>query len=318
MPTYSVVIPCYNGEAFLRQTLESAVSQSVPPLEILVIDDGSTDGSAAIAEAFGDPVRVMRQSNQGESVARNRGIEESRGDWIAFLDADDLWLPEKLERQLAAIDNERVVAVHTNVRTFGTTNGVSEIQSLPASTRYQRSALAAHNCFITPSSMIVRKDRCPQFADWAQRGEDMLFALDLVERGEIRLVEEALTRYRRHPGGQSADGTGIVDSHAALLQWLNRNADSIDERERKEIDFARLKILIQNAWSRKERRDWDAYWRYRSYLETYAREHPQNASEELSELLGNRILPEWTYRLRDRVLGSPLNREVGGMSESEN
>ena len=275
-----------------------------------MIDDGSTDDSASIAESFGSPVRVMRQPNQGESVARNRGVDEASGDWIAFLDADDLWLPEKLERQLAAVDGDEVVAVHTNVETFGTTNGQSEIQSVSASIRYQRRKLAAHNCFVTPSAMIVRKDVCPRFVEWAQRGEDMLFALDLVARGEIRLVEEALTRYRRHPGGQSADGTGIIDSHAALLKWLERNADSIDEQERGDIDFARLKILIQNAWSRKARRDWEAYWRYRTYLEQYASEHPQFDNAELSELLGNRILPAWTYRLRDRVLGSSVSGET--------
>jgi len=78
-----------------------------------VIDDGSSDNSAEIAAAFGPPVRVLRQPNQGESVARNRGMEEARGSWIAFLDADDLWRPRKLESQLALVD-DGVVAVHTN------------------------------------------------------------------------------------------------------------------------------------------------------------------------------------------------------------
>src|SRR4051812_13046945 len=100
-PTISVVIPCYNGALYLRETLESALAQNYAPLEILVVDDGSEDDSAAIAESCGAPVRVIRQPNQGESVARNRGIDEARGDWVAFLDADDLWEPEKLERQVA-------------------------------------------------------------------------------------------------------------------------------------------------------------------------------------------------------------------------
>ena len=98
-PRVTVVIPCFNAARFLRETLESALNQSHAPIEVLVIDDGSTDQSAAIAASYGPPVRVISQTNQGESVARNRGIEEARGSWIAFLDADDIWLPEKLERQ---------------------------------------------------------------------------------------------------------------------------------------------------------------------------------------------------------------------------
>ena len=131
----TVVIPCYNAARFLRQTLESVLNQTHAPLEVLVIDDGSTDESAAIAQSYGPPVRVICQPNQGESVARNRGIEEARGDWIAYLDADDLWLPEKLERQLAAVQ-PGVSCIHTNFRPFGTNNHVRDVSQIPAGKRY--------------------------------------------------------------------------------------------------------------------------------------------------------------------------------------
>ena len=116
-PSVTVVIPCFNAAPFLRATLESALNQSHAPCEVLVIDDGSTDQSAAIAASYGPPVRVISQANQGESVARNRGIEEARGSWIAFLDSDDLWMPEKLERQLTAAQ-PGVACIHTNFRPF--------------------------------------------------------------------------------------------------------------------------------------------------------------------------------------------------------
>ena len=102
LPTVSVVIPCYNAAPFLRETLESALNQTHPPLEIIVIDDGSTDDSAAIAESYGPPVRVIRQANQGESVARNRGMAEARGSHLFFLDADDVIRPSAFERLLEA------------------------------------------------------------------------------------------------------------------------------------------------------------------------------------------------------------------------
>jgi hypothetical protein len=102
-PSISVITPCYNGGKYLRETIESVLAQTYPPLEMIVVDDGSTDDSAAIAESFGPPVRVIRQTNQGESAARNRGIAEARGDYLHFLDADDLLHPEAFARLADAV-----------------------------------------------------------------------------------------------------------------------------------------------------------------------------------------------------------------------
>lgn len=98
----SVITPCYNGSRYLRATIASVLAQTYPALEMIVVDDGSTDDSAAIGESFGRPVRVIRQSNQGESVARNMGIAEARGSYLMFLDADDLLHPSALEELAAA------------------------------------------------------------------------------------------------------------------------------------------------------------------------------------------------------------------------
>src|SRR5687767_2043013 len=95
----TVVIPCYNGAAYLRTTIASVLSQTALPREVLIIDDGSTDNSAEVARSFGSAVKVISQENRGLSGARNRGIEEAQGEWVAFLDADDVWMPNKLEHQ---------------------------------------------------------------------------------------------------------------------------------------------------------------------------------------------------------------------------
>ncbi len=97
----SVVIPAFNGERFIGPTIESALAQTYSSVEIIVVDDGSTDATQEAVRRFGDRVRYLRQSNQGGAAARNQGISAARGDWVAFLDQDDLWLPEKLERQAA-------------------------------------------------------------------------------------------------------------------------------------------------------------------------------------------------------------------------
>ena len=98
----SVIIPVYNGESYLSEAVESVYAQTVRPLEVIVIDDGSTDGSAAVARSFED-VRFYRQPNRGAAAARNRGAVLAHGRFLAFLDADDVWTPQKLRIQMAAL-----------------------------------------------------------------------------------------------------------------------------------------------------------------------------------------------------------------------
>ncbi|MDH4201267.1 MAG: glycosyltransferase [Phycisphaerae bacterium] len=95
----SVVIPVYNAEKHIARAIESVLAQTRPAEEIIVVDDGSTDATAEVVRSFGDKVILIQQPNAGVSVARNKGIERASGDWIAFLDSDDEWLPEKLKLQ---------------------------------------------------------------------------------------------------------------------------------------------------------------------------------------------------------------------------
>lgn len=103
-PSVSVIIPVLNGEKYLAEAIRSVLSQTHSPLEILVVDDGSVDRSAEIAESYGEAVRCFRQASQGAAAARNTGIRLARGNYLAFLDADDWWVPHKTERQLAWLD----------------------------------------------------------------------------------------------------------------------------------------------------------------------------------------------------------------------
>ena len=98
MPQVSVVVPLYNKEPYVRRALDSIAAQSFADFEVVIVDDGSQDGSAAIAAGYPDSrFRMIRQANAGPGAARNRGIAEAQGEWIAFLDADDEWLPDYLE-----------------------------------------------------------------------------------------------------------------------------------------------------------------------------------------------------------------------------
>ena len=102
-PRVTAIIPAYNAAAFVRNAIDSALAQAWPNIEVLVIDDGSTDDTASILQAYGEAIRVVSPPNGGLSNARNRGIHEATGTYVAFLDADDRWLPGKIARQVQAL-----------------------------------------------------------------------------------------------------------------------------------------------------------------------------------------------------------------------
>lgn len=102
----SVVIAAYNSEAYIAEAIESVLGQTVPPDEVIVIDDGSTDGTRGILDSFGDRIIALTQANSGQAVAVNKGLALARGELIGFCDADDLWTPRKLEMQRALLDHD--------------------------------------------------------------------------------------------------------------------------------------------------------------------------------------------------------------------
>src|SRR4030042_2354962 len=115
----SVVIPVWNGERFLAEAVEVVLNQTYPPHEVIVVDDGSTDGSAEVAKSFGALVRYHIQGKKGAATARNHGVELSQGNFIAFLDADDFWVKDKLARQMKIfLDHPDSDMVLVQVSTF--------------------------------------------------------------------------------------------------------------------------------------------------------------------------------------------------------
>jgi glycosyltransferase involved in cell wall biosynthesis len=116
----SAIVPVFNGERYLEEGLRSVVEQSLPPFEVIVVDDGSTDRSPEIAERFGGPVRCIRQANAGVAGARNRGLSEAKGEFVGFLDQDDLWPEGKLESQVATLRARPDLGIVSGrIRVFG-------------------------------------------------------------------------------------------------------------------------------------------------------------------------------------------------------
>jgi glycosyltransferase involved in cell wall biosynthesis len=127
-PAVSVIIPCFNSAPYLRQAIDSALGNCRVPIEVIVVDDGSTDGSWDVIAGYGNRIRTARQDRGGAYRARNFGTGLAQGEWLAFLDSDDDWLPGKLDAQLALAD-EGVALVYTDRLNFGDLSRHKERQS---------------------------------------------------------------------------------------------------------------------------------------------------------------------------------------------
>jgi len=291
-PRISVVIPVYNGSKYLPDALASVVNQTLKPYEIIVVDDGSTDGSADIAKAFGEKIIVLSQANRGESAARNVGINAASGDWIAFLDADDVWLPEKLERQSVYCDDE-TDCIHTNFFYFGTCEGKVDVSNVAPEVRYSIPYVAAHNPFRI-SSIIIRKELPVRFPEWTQDGEDLLFFLDLCLKARIRLAAEFLTGYRVHEGGQSRKPDMLIRRFAALAEYFKRRPE-IDGRDAEAALAGFVDQIAHQAVLARYMRRWDEYRCLKSFLKSYEGALSQLARQVRKEIIAPRVL----YKLKD-------------------
>ena len=155
----SVVIPAYNASSFLAATLNSILAQTLPADEILVIDDGSKDDTADIAASFGPPVRVIRRANAGQASSRNFGVQQASSEWIAFLDADDLWEPAKLARQIEELARNPAADLCYSGRVeFTEHQGVLQrghVMPVPPPANLRKALL--RNTTFMPSSTILRR-----------------------------------------------------------------------------------------------------------------------------------------------------------------
>ena len=222
----SVVIPAYNAAIFLPRCLESVFAQTLKPEEVIVVDDGSTDNTAALAAELG--ARVISRPNGGLSAARNTGIENTSSEWIALLDADDLWAPEKLERQAACIRPETVL-VYTGIRIFDD-NGVRAVRRAddPIAAR----KMLRYRNPITPSTALVRREAVVQdggFREDIRACEDWEMWFRLQRLGQFEVVPDALTDYYVYPNSLSANP-------GKMLEALDRIIDTTLLRDLRGFD----------------------------------------------------------------------------------
>lgn len=204
-PSVSVVIPTYNYGRFIGEALESALGQTLRPLDIVVVDDGSTDNTAAIVSKFSDHVRYIRQENAGVCVARNRGVKESKGDLIAFFDADDTWEPRKLELQAEKFaQDSKIGLVHCGMREFESETGKTISMHMDGLEGHVADELLLweESVIVGPGGTIAVSRNAFEdvggFDETMRVGEDWDFCYRVARRYKVGFVREPLVNYRNH------------------------------------------------------------------------------------------------------------------------
>ncbi len=222
----STVIPAYNAERYLRPAIDSVLAQMGVANEVIVVDDGSTDSTPAILKEYADRIRVVRQTNSGLSAARNAGIAESRAEYVAILDADDIWLPEKLSKQLSLLDaNPQYAMVHSrtyswDAETDERTDFVKANQSLYQDDCFGQ--LFTHNA-ICVSSVVVRRALLTELGGFDSNitrptTQDHDLWLRITHKHPIGFVEQPGVLYRRHADNASHDTVGMLEDRVYVLE----------------------------------------------------------------------------------------------------
>src|SRR5271155_4010728 len=206
--TVSVVIPYYRASQTIARAVESALSQTVPPHEILIVDDGSLEDVVAATKQFGSSVTLIRKPNGGAASARNLGIERAQGEWIAFLDADDYWEPSKLERQLGCSEGVGLVGGRWFTESQGKPRSVAKNAQLGFFGRKfrPRDADAFYVAMnLWTSVLLVRRKLLgdQRFVSGLEPAEDRDLWIRLVASTDVYLVPEPLATYAQCPGSLS-------------------------------------------------------------------------------------------------------------------
>ena len=224
----SCVVPVFNGEKYIQETLHSILAQTYKHLELIVADDGSTDNTKNLVAEFGSKVKCLSQANQGPAAARNLGLLAAQGEFIAFLDADDLWHKEKLERQIARFEqNAELDLCVTHIKNFWTTEMENEAIRHPEHRRsrplpgYSSTTLLARRSLFNEVGLFNTK---------LKHCDDTQWFLRVNESGaESVLLPDVLTFRRMHKTNRSKDlATASLDEYLKLIKM------SLDRRRKDE------------------------------------------------------------------------------------
>ncbi|TPW32099.1 glycosyltransferase family 2 protein [Martelella alba] len=256
MPKISIVVPCYNAEKTIAATLTSALDQSFQDFEVIVVDDGSTDGTVSVVDGFvqkSHRVRLYSQTNAGPSAARNRAVFElARGELIAFLDADDIWPMERLaifDKRFAAADAPDLA--YGRVAFFSRSVSDVEARSSVSKSPLTVADLIAENETCTMSNIVAKRQvflALGGFDPGIVHGEDVEWLVRLAAKGaRIEGIDTVLTCYRASRGGLSSDLPAMRQSWNAALASASKMNVALSNDEIKAAKATHLRYLARRA-----------------------------------------------------------------------
>jgi glycosyltransferase involved in cell wall biosynthesis len=260
----TALVPVYNGERYLAQALDSAMAQTYAQLEVVVVIDGASDGSARIAQrhaaASSGRIRVVVQDNRGLPAARNAAIAAARGEYLALLDADDVWLPRHIERAVAVLDADPAVGlVHGNVRCIDEDGAVSGIYTRRwrEQNDVYRALVLRHDHVVCPTA-VFRRACVEQLGGFDLRFtgygcEDRDLWLRIAGSWEVRYIDDFVAHYRVHATSMSHDNERMAEARRRLLDKLAqtpRGATLVKHAEAMIQSDLGMEYLAQGAYAR--------------------------------------------------------------------
>jgi glycosyltransferase involved in cell wall biosynthesis len=251
-----VIIPVYNGERFIGDALSSVISQTHTPRRIIVVDDGSTDGTEEVVRSLLSeaPIVYVKQTNQGPSSARNAGIRASDANYVALLDADDAWEPTKLERQVSLFNDSSLTnlgVVHCNVAYidgFGNPLRGNSSSTFNQSMRGQifEKLLQSNSVVGSDSAVMIRRECFAEmglFDEALFTCEDWDLWLRMAKRYDFDFIDEPLVKIRKHATSLSTNTDQMIVGRILVLSKLLRDSEH-DERVLQELRYQILRLAV--------------------------------------------------------------------------
>ena len=270
-PLVTVVVPVHNGARFLAETLASVLAQTWSAVELVIVDDGSTDASPEIAAGFASRARLLRQVNGGVAAARNAGAAHARGAFVAFLDQDDVWEPDLLATLVPELERQPECALaYADSWLVDARGGIHGRRS-----SFMRPAQGEVFAELVPRNFVPVETALLRAETWRALGgfdpalrylEDWELCLRAARRGPFAYVDRPLARYRVHARNLSHDIEPLLREGLELMKCVEERCAPLSEREQALVAVERTRLALDLAWKALRRRDLAAadVWRARA------------------------------------------------------
>ena len=328
-PKVSVIIPTYQHADFVGEAINSVLAQAYTDYEIILVDDGSTDGTKQIAAAYGNQIRYIYQDNRGLSAARNTGIQASKGQYVSFLDADDVWLPNKLKLEVEFLDTHpSVKLVYSNYSYFGSRRGPKRtgFEGIPLSSGYGLKELFLNNP-ILPSAVLVRKscfEKVGLFDESLVQCEDLDMWLRIAASFEIDYIDIPLAKYRLHDRNMHLETEGNIRGFIAMRRkCIESNKLLLNKIDLKTMrEYLRRDYLNAGGWYLSNGMPQKARELFREYLRLYPCD-PLAYMSWLKTFLLPRLLfmtystsRKWLLKALKKLVGPRMYEQLKGWRHS--